>query len=96
MYWCRSWRGLAAYWDALRYLERSSDRFGLIFCDPPYKLAPSLGPKLEEHLPQRLAKHARFVLESSARDPLTIDVPKIELIDARRIGEALIRIYRKK
>ena len=82
--------------DAIRYLERSDDRFGLIFCDPPYKLAPSLEPKLEEHLPQRLAKHARLVLESSARHPLTIDMPKIELVDERRIGEALIRIYAKR
>ena len=82
--------------DAIRYLERSDDRFGLIFCDPPYKLAPSLEPKLEEHLPQRLAKHGRLVLESSARHPLTIDMPKIELVDERRIGEALIRIYAKR
>jgi 16S rRNA (guanine966-N2)-methyltransferase len=82
--------------DAIRYLERSDDRFGLIFCDPPYRLAPRLEPKLEEHLPQRLAKHARLVLESSARNPLTIDVPKVELVDERRIGEALIRIYSKR
>jgi 16S rRNA (guanine966-N2)-methyltransferase len=82
--------------DAMRYLERSDDRFGLVLCDPPYKLAPRLEPKLAEHLPQRLAKHARLVLESSARDPLAIDVPKIELVDERRIGEALIRIYAKR
>jgi 16S rRNA G966 N2-methylase RsmD len=67
-----------------------------VFCDPPYKLAHRLEPQLEEHLPQRLAKHGRLVLESSARNPLTIDVPKLELVDERRIGEALIRIYAKR
>ena len=82
--------------DAIKYLERSDDRFGLVFCDAPYRLANRLEPKLEEHLPQRLAKHARLVLESSARDPLTIDVPKVELVDTRRIGEALIQIYVKR
>jgi 16S rRNA (guanine966-N2)-methyltransferase len=82
--------------DAMRYLERSDDRFGLVFCDPPYRLATRLEPKLEEHLPQCLAKHSRLVLESSARDPLTFDVPKIELVDERRIGETLIQIYAKR
>ena len=81
--------------DAIRYLERSDDRFGLIFCDPPYKLADRLGPELAKHLSARLAKYGRLVVESSARTPLEIDLPKVELIDERRIGEALMRIYRK-
>ena len=25
--------------DAIRYLERTEERFGLVFCDPPYRLA---------------------------------------------------------
>ncbi len=81
--------------DAIRYLERSDDRFGLVFCDPPYKLADRLGPQLAKHLPPHLAKYARLVVESSARSPLEIDLPKLELADERRVGEALIRIYRK-
>jgi len=81
--------------DAIRYLERSQDRFGLIFCDPPYKLADRLGPELAKHLPTRLAKYGRLVVESSARAPLEIDLPKLELVDERRVGEALMRIYRK-
>ena len=39
--------------DAVRYLERSDERFGLIFCDPPYKLADRLAPQLAKHLPPR-------------------------------------------
>ncbi len=82
--------------DALRYLERSEERFGLILCDPPYKLAARLEPELAKHLPPRLARYARLVVESSTRRPLEIDVPRLELVDERRIGEALIRIYRKR
>jgi 16S rRNA (guanine966-N2)-methyltransferase len=81
--------------DAVRYLERSEERFGLVFCDPPYKLADRLAPELAKHLPPRLARFARLVVESSARRPLAIDLPerKWQLVDERRIGEALIRIY---
>jgi 16S rRNA (guanine966-N2)-methyltransferase len=76
--------------DAIRYLERSEERFGLVFCDPPYRLAKRLEPELAKHLPPRLAKHARLVLESPARRPIEIDLP---VLGERRIGEALIRIH---
>jgi 16S rRNA (guanine966-N2)-methyltransferase len=76
--------------DAIRYLEKSSERFGLILCDPPYRLAARLEPELAKHLPPRLARHARLALESSARRPLEIDLP---LLAERRIGEALLRVH---
>jgi 16S rRNA (guanine966-N2)-methyltransferase len=81
--------------DAIRYLERTDERFGLVFCDPPYKLAARLAPQLSKHLPPRLARYSRLVIESSARRPLEIDLPvrAWELVDERRVGEALIRIY---
>ena len=81
--------------DALRYLERTEERFGLVFVDPPYKLAARLGPQLSQHLPPRLARYSRLVVESSARSPLEIDLPErtFELVDERRVGEALIRIH---
>jgi 16S rRNA (guanine966-N2)-methyltransferase len=82
--------------DAVRYLERSEQRFGLVFCDPPYKLAARLEPELAKHLPPRLARYARLVVESSARRPLEIDAPKLHVVDERRIGEALIRIYERR
>jgi 16S rRNA (guanine966-N2)-methyltransferase len=81
--------------DAIRYLERSERRFGLIFCDPPYRLADRLEPLLEEHLPPRLARFGRLVVESSARRPLELELPKLSAVAERRIGEALIRIYSK-
>jgi 16S rRNA (guanine966-N2)-methyltransferase len=82
--------------DAVRYLERSGERFGLVFCDPPYKLAARLEPELSRHLPPRLARYSRLVVESSARRPLAIDVPKLATVDERRIGEALITIYERR
>lgn len=76
--------------DALRYLERSRERFGLILCDPPYRLADRLEPELAQHLPPRLARHGRLAIESSADRPLELALP---LVAERRIGEALIRVY---
>jgi 16S rRNA (guanine966-N2)-methyltransferase len=76
--------------DAIRYLRRSTDRFGLILCDPPYRLAARLEPELAQHLPPRLARHARLAVESSARRPLEIDLP---VLAERRVGEALLRVY---
>jgi 16S rRNA (guanine966-N2)-methyltransferase len=81
--------------DAIRYLERTDERFGLVFCDPPYRLADPLEPKLVQHIPPRLARYARLVVESAARRPISIEAPKLSLEAERRIGEALIRVYRR-
>ena len=82
--------------DAIRYLERSDERFGLVLCDPPYRLADRLAPELARHLPARLAKYGRLAIESSARAPIELDLPKLPLSAERRIGEALIRVYEKR
>jgi 16S rRNA (guanine966-N2)-methyltransferase len=76
--------------DAIRYLRRSRERFGLICCDPPYRLADRLEPALAEHLPPRLAGYGRLAAECSARRPLELDLP---LVAERKIGEALIRVW---
>ncbi|MGH2985461.1 MAG: hypothetical protein ACRDLO_02095, partial [Solirubrobacterales bacterium] len=62
-------------------------------CDPPYRLADRLAPQLSELLPPRLARHGRLAVESSARSPLELDLPKMPLVAERRIGEALIRVW---
>lgn len=76
--------------DVIGYLGRSRERFGLILCDPPYKLADRLEPELARHLPPRLARHGRLAIESSASRPFDLDLP---LVAERKIGEALIRVH---
>lgn len=76
--------------DVLRYLERATERFDLVLCDPPYGLAARLAPDLDRLLPPRLAEGARVVVESAAREPLELDLP---LLRERGYGEALIRIH---
>jgi len=78
--------------DAIRWLRSSTDRFGLILCDPPYRLAARLEPELSQYLPPRLARHGRLAIECSARRPLAIEAPGLSPLAERRVGEALIRV----
>ena len=68
-------------------LERQYD---LVFLDPPYRMASSLGPKLSTALPPILAQGARVVVESDRRTPLDLD---LELLRERQYGDTLIRIH---
>jgi len=77
--------------DALGFLRADGPKFDLIVCDPPYRLAARLGPDLDQLLPPRLRPGGRIVAESSAHDPLELD---LEPVRERRYGEALLRIYR--
>jgi 16S rRNA (guanine966-N2)-methyltransferase len=76
--------------DALRYLRAAADRYDLIFCDPPYKLADRLGAPLSETLEARLAEGGRVIAESATRHPLTLELP---LRKERSYGDTLIRVY---
>jgi 16S rRNA (guanine966-N2)-methyltransferase len=79
--------------DALRFLgaaSRDARQYDLVFLDPPYRLAASLGSALSEALPAVLAPGAAVVSESDRRSPLALDLP---LLDERRYGDTLIRIH---
>ena len=79
--------------EARRYLggaSRSGRQYDLVFLDPPYRLAASLGGDLSAALPAVLAPGATVVAESDRRSPLDIDLP---LEDERRYGDTLIRIH---
>jgi 16S rRNA (guanine966-N2)-methyltransferase len=77
--------------DAIAFLRRPGPSFDLILCDPPYRLAARLGPDLDPLMRARLRPGGSIVVESSARDPLEVD---LEPWRERRYGEAVLRIYR--
>jgi 16S rRNA (guanine(966)-N(2))-methyltransferase RsmD len=77
--------------DALAFLRAGAGPFDLVFLDPPYRDAGSLGPKLADTLPAALARGALVVSESDRREPL--DLPGLETLDERRYGDTLIRLH---
>jgi 16S rRNA (guanine966-N2)-methyltransferase len=78
---------------ALRYLERAraaKRQYDLVFLDPPYRHASTLGSKLTDALGPVLAPRSCVVSESDRRAPLELGLP---LVDERRYGDTLIRIH---
>jgi 16S rRNA (guanine966-N2)-methyltransferase len=69
---------------------RDGRQYDLVFLDPPYRHASTLGRELTSALTPILAAHARVVAESDRRSPLGLE---LTLLDARRYGDTLIQIY---
>jgi 16S rRNA (guanine966-N2)-methyltransferase len=79
--------------DALAFLDSARLRarqYDLVLLDPPYRQAPGLGRELSAALGPVLAPGARVVAESDRRAPLELE---LDLLDERRYGDTLIRIY---
>jgi 16S rRNA (guanine966-N2)-methyltransferase len=79
--------------DAFTYLgtaRRDARLYDLVFLDPPYRHASTLGQELSAALGPVLAPGARVVTESDRRAPLDLD---LDLLDERRYGDTLIRIH---
>ncbi len=84
----------ALHADASSFLRQAAQRpqrWDLVFCDPPYRLAHRLGPDLDDLLPPVISEGARIVCESSHRQPLVLQLP---LLMQRRYGDTLITIHR--
>jgi 16S rRNA (guanine966-N2)-methyltransferase len=75
---------------ALRDARARGDTYDLVFLDPPYRSAATLGRELSEALDGLLAPGARIVSESDRRAPLELSLP---LHHERRYGDTLIRIH---
>jgi 16S rRNA (guanine966-N2)-methyltransferase len=75
---------------ALRDARARGDTYDLVFLDPPYRSAATLGRELSEALDGLLAPSARVVSESDRRAPLELSLP---LHYERRYGDTLIRIH---
>jgi len=79
--------------EALGYLasaRKAARQYDLVFVDPPYRLADTLGGELTVALVPVLAPGARVVTESDRRVPLGLDLP---VLSERRYGDTLIRIH---
>ena len=76
--------------DFLQTARSGARQYDLVFLDPPYRHASSLGPSLSTALAPVLKPAARVVSESDRRAPLELDLP---LLDERRYGDTLIRIH---
>ncbi len=78
---------------ALEYLataKKAARQYDLVFVDPPYRLASTLGRELTGALEPVLSPDARVVTESDRRAPLELQLP---LHRERRYGDTLIRIH---
>jgi len=77
--------------DAIRFLERDGPAYGLILCDPPYRVAPRLGPDLDRILGPRIGQDGRVIVETATDKP--IDLPSLPLLDERSYGATMLRIH---
>jgi 16S rRNA (guanine966-N2)-methyltransferase len=79
--------------EARRFLggaSHSGRSYDLVFLDPPYRLAASIGGDLSAALAAVVASGGTVVAESDRRARLEIDLP---LENERRYGDTLIRIH---
>ena len=76
--------------DVLRFLARPEGTFDLVFCDPPYDVAPAIAGALSDALPALLGDNGRIVTESDKRNPLLLPVP---LLVERSYGDTRIAIH---
>jgi 16S rRNA (guanine966-N2)-methyltransferase len=76
--------------DALRFLAAGEGAFDLVFCDPPYDLAPAPAAALAERLPAVTSEDARIVTESDKRRPLELPLP---ILRERTYGDTRIVIH---
>jgi 16S rRNA (guanine966-N2)-methyltransferase len=74
----------------LERARRSGRQYDLVFVDPPYRQAGSLGQRLSAALAPVLAPGARVVAESDRREPLELSLASL---DRRRYGDTLILIF---
>jgi 16S rRNA (guanine966-N2)-methyltransferase len=76
--------------DVVRFLARPAGKFDLVFCDPPYDVAPAVAPALDKALRGLAAENARIVTESDKRNPLLLSLP---LVVERSYGDTRIAVH---
>ena len=76
--------------DAMKHLAGTTERYDLVFLDPPYEMVESLRMPLAEHLPRVLAEGGFVVFETAAgsRPELPLSVHS-----TRRHGSAQLTVF---
>ena len=77
--------------NALQTARGDARQYDLVFLDPPYRHAETLGRTLGEAVAAVLAPDGLAVSESDRRSPL--DLPPLTIDDERRYGDTLIRLH---
>ena len=75
----------------LRDAQTDGRQYDLIFVDPPYRQAATLGRELAEALAAVVRPGGLVISESDRRAPL--DFPDLPFRDERRYGDTLIRLH---
>jgi len=78
--------------EASSWLGEGSEKFDLVFADPPYRLDPEGKAALDRGLPGVLAGGGRAVIECDVRRPL--ELPSLETFRERRYGRTLVTFLR--
>jgi 16S rRNA (guanine966-N2)-methyltransferase len=76
--------------DVLRFLAGPEGTYDLVFCDPPYDVAPRAALALADALPKLAEDNTRIVTESDKRNPLVLPLP---LLVERAYGDTRIAIH---
>ncbi len=79
--------------SALAELAAGSDRFDLVFADPPYAWIPTSG--FVAAVGAILADGGALALEHSARTPAPEEATGMVRLETRRYGESALTLYRK-
>jgi 16S rRNA (guanine966-N2)-methyltransferase len=77
----------------LRNASVQQRHYDLVFVDPPYRRASSLGEELGVALEPVLPPDARVICESDRRAPLRLALATLEPLAERTYGDTLISIH---
>ena len=72
--------------------RNNTERFDLVFCDPPYK-------HIQETVLEKLAKHAKIggllIFSLPPHGDIRLPTEKYELVTTKTYGDAMLAFYRK-
>lgn len=76
--------------DAMKHLARTTERYDVVFLDPPYEMVESLRMPLAEHLPRVLAEGGLVVFETAAGMQPELTLP---VRSTRRHGSTQLTVF---